>query len=201
MTLNQGQIFAAGISIVLKATNQALQVPDQRMPIKYLHFVDAGGNTIVPTYEPDGLDAGSGQKLAGAKIVVPSAGSVAALEAQIAALDVRVAALEAELVNATASDTPGTIMRRSAFGVVSVTRLDTQEVRAQADGGTIVIATGIGIPAMQVTNTGAIVKLAFFDYTPVPRAGYDGTGTTDDKVNSLAQAFIGVAGNGLVEAA
>jgi len=87
MPPGQGQIFASGISILLKGPNEALQIADGNPPIKYLHFVDGAGQTIVPTYEPDGLDAGQGSKIGGAKLVMASAGEFAALETRVTQLE------------------------------------------------------------------------------------------------------------------
>ncbi len=88
MTLGQGQLFASGMSILLKGPNDPLPVPDGTGPVKYLHFVDAAGNTIVPTYEADGVDTGSG-KLAGARLVVASGAEVVILQLQVAALQLQ----------------------------------------------------------------------------------------------------------------
>lgn len=87
MPVGQGQIFASGISILLKGPNEALQIADGNPPVKYLHFVGVNGQTIVPTYEPDGLDAGQGSKIGGAKLVLVSAADLAALEARVSALE------------------------------------------------------------------------------------------------------------------
>jgi hypothetical protein len=70
MPRNDGDIFGAGMRILLVGANEPL--PVTAGAIAYLHFVDGDGNTIVPTYEPDGLRTFGGA-LSGARIVLQPA--------------------------------------------------------------------------------------------------------------------------------
>jgi hypothetical protein len=70
MPRNDGDIFGAGMRILLIGANEPL--PVTAGAIAYLHFVDGDGNTIVPTYEPDGLRTFAGP-LSGARIVLQPA--------------------------------------------------------------------------------------------------------------------------------
>ncbi len=87
MAVNNGDVFSAGIRILLRAANDALAV--NAGPIAYLHLVDPDGATIVPTYESQGLQTPAGF-LSGARYVLSFA-SLAALTA----LTTRTSALEA----------------------------------------------------------------------------------------------------------
>jgi hypothetical protein len=72
MATQNGSLFSAGIRILLIAPNTPLVVDPGGGPIGYLHFKDSAGNTIVPTYEREGLQTAVGS-FDGASITLPSA--------------------------------------------------------------------------------------------------------------------------------
>jgi len=81
MAINEGQINRSGIGFLLISPTEPLPVqPDA--PIKWLHFVDSAGTTIVPTYQPDAFQSFGGP-IAGAKVQVAGAEEFAALSASI----------------------------------------------------------------------------------------------------------------------
>lgn len=89
MPTQNGSLFSAGIRVLLTAPNTPLVVESGGGPIGYLHFKDSAGNTIVPTYERDGLQTAVGS-FDGASIQLTGPS-----EAQFELLNARVAALEA----------------------------------------------------------------------------------------------------------
>lgn len=109
MAINQGDVFGAGIKLVLVAPNTALAV--SAGPVAYIRFVDANGDDIVPTYEPDGYRTSAGP-LSGAKVII--AGPT---RDEFSRLQERVAALEAVLVR---SGDDVTIKPGGATGTVSI---------------------------------------------------------------------------------
>lgn len=173
MTVGQGQIFASGISILLKGPNDQLAVSDSAGPVKYLHFVDAGGNTIVPTYEPDGLDAGGG-KVAGARYVIIGA-------AEIAALTARVTALEAQLATVSEDPDPDTIAKRDTSGRLRATAFVGGELKSTTD------ATD---PAISVSASGGFPQVGFLGATPVNVRSVDVLAADPDKLNDIVTGLI-----------
>ena len=171
MPVGQGQIFASGISILLKGPNEALQIADGNPPVKYLHFVGVNGQTVVPTYEPDGLDAGQGSKIGGAKLVLVSAADLAGLEARVAALEsdesivaltARVEALEAQLEAATADNTAGTLVKRGVNGDIFTSNF-RGNLKEASNGGFVKIINYGGQEVVRFGQNGGNPALRFFD--------------------------------------
>lgn len=84
MAANEGQVFGAGIRILLKGANDVLVATAGT--VAYLHFVDPDGTTIVPEYEAAGLSTFAGS-LSGAKITIPSPANLTAAEDRIQLLE------------------------------------------------------------------------------------------------------------------
>lgn len=152
MPVGQGQIFASGISILLKGPNEALQIADGNPPVKYLHFVGADGQTIVPTYEPDGLDAGQGTRIGGAKLVMVSAAELVAVRDSIRALEDRVDALEEQLASATAANTPNALVRRDANGDIYTANF-RGDIKEPSEGAMVKIK---GFGGVEILRAGEI---------------------------------------------
>lgn len=93
MALNQGNIWASGITILLQGANEPLGTTRNGGPVKYLRFVDGAGNSIVPTYEENGLTTPDGA-LSGAKYIIVSRAEFSDLKRRVDELEDRVAALE-----------------------------------------------------------------------------------------------------------
>lgn len=83
MTLLAGSIFSLGFRIALQGDNNPVMPPSAAQVPKYLHLVDADGNTLVPVLVPDGLTTPEGP-VAGLRWTIPvSAAGFAELEAAI----------------------------------------------------------------------------------------------------------------------
>lgn len=91
MALSSGQIYGAGMRILLKSSTEALDVTDG--PVAFLHLVDSDDNTLVPEYVPQGLQTPGGP-LSGAKYTIVSSAQLAALVARVEALEAIAARME-----------------------------------------------------------------------------------------------------------
>ena len=154
MTASDGQVFGAGIRILLKGANDALTA--SAGPVAYLHFVDPAGNTIVPEYQAAGLSTFAGP-LSGAKITIPSAADFAALEA-------RVVALESQLAAATSAATPNTLVKRDSNGDIFVANL-RGNIKESSAGVHVKILASDGQEVARLGLNGGNPALRFFYQT------------------------------------
>lgn len=155
MTIGQGQIFASGISILLKGPNEALQIADGNPPAKYVHFVDNAGNTIVPTYEPDGLDAGQGSRIGGVKLVIPSAQAITDLTTRVEALEEQVELLLSVIKFGGENNENTQIWPAAEGGFVQIYAFNGQQILSAGDANPTPVLGFFGAtPAGQTTFTG-----------------------------------------------
>jgi hypothetical protein len=94
MPRNDGDIFGAGVRILLVGANEPL--PVTAGAIAYLHFVDGDGNTIVPTYEPQGYQTSQGS-LSGAKYTLIGPAELTALAERITELEEQLASITSRI--------------------------------------------------------------------------------------------------------
>jgi hypothetical protein len=101
MPKNSGDVFGAGVRILLVGPNEPLQITGSGGHVACLRFVDGMGNTLIPEYDPQMLLLPEGS-IAGAKYTVVSdadlavlQGTITELSGQITTLAARVTALEA----------------------------------------------------------------------------------------------------------
>lgn len=160
MPKNNGDVFGAGIRVLLKAPNQALDVTES---IAYLHFVDDSGNTIVPEFVAQGLQTPAGP-LSGAKVVIPGAASIAALQTQVGALQATVNALSAML---------------SGTGTITAERLNVHQIAAKEEGNdpdnpALIITDAIDRTAFGINGTSltSAVSLGFYGVEPTTQPSY-----------------------------
>ena len=153
MPKNVGDIFGAGVRILLTAPNEPLR--GNAGPVAYLHFVDGNGDTIVPTYEPDGLSTPAGP-VSGAKYTLGDGASLAALEA-------RVAALEATL-DGTGTATFERVITKYLSGAPE---LPTRSLTIQVPGALAQTYQDAIKLTWDTTAEAPAIKLGFFGGTPV----------------------------------
>jgi hypothetical protein len=74
MPKNSGDVFGAGVRILLVGPNEPLQITGNGGHVACLRFVDSMGNTLIPEYDPQMLLLPEGS-IAGAKITIPPVSS------------------------------------------------------------------------------------------------------------------------------
>lgn len=193
MTLLNGSIFSLGFRIALQGDNNPVMPPSAAQVPKYLHLVDADGNTLVPVLVPDGLTTPEGP-VAGLRWTIPfSAAGFAELEAavsttqsDIAALEARVAALEITLAAATAAATPDTLAKRNIAGDLAVNLVRPIAVRATADNVGVSLEANDGGKGVEVVQDLGVRRLGFFGVTPQARPVYTGSESVGDLIDTLA---------------
>ncbi len=113
------------------------------------------GDTIVPTYEPDGLDAGQGSRIGGVKIVIPSAQAIADLTTRVEALENQVALL-LSVIRINGENNENTqIWPAKEGGFVQVYSWNGQQIISAGDANPTAVLGFFGAtPAGQTTFTG-----------------------------------------------
>lgn len=152
MAVNEGQVNRVGVRILMKSATEPLEIPNSGGSVAYLHFVDTDNNTIVPEYEPDGLQTFAGP-ISGAKYMIPGT-------AQFLSLEQRVAALEAIVATISVAATGDTIAKRNVDGELLATNF-RGDLRATSDGDTIDIKTNDNQVVMSAGKIMAVPALAF----------------------------------------